>query len=198
VPEDEVGAAVTGVGVAAVELEPDDGTVGAAATADVVEPEVDAAPVGVVVVEVGVEPIVDVEPVVLDAAFAAASVAEVTISPLVGVRDRNDEALGWWMFASARPALPSALADRKPTACGGGITMPIVPASCSIRWSSPSVATLWRKPAFSLERTELRSSERPMLAPSFRTSTCIATIPASITPSTGIHQRPRISRSSSL
>ena len=48
-----------------------------------------------------------------------------------------------------------------------------------------------------LESVELRSSERPMLAPSFRTSTCIATIPASITPSSGIHTRPRISRSSS-
>ena len=36
-----------------------------------------------------------------------------------------------------------------------------------------------------------------MLAPSFSTSTCIATIPASITPSIGIHTRPRISRSSS-
>jgi hypothetical protein len=34
---------------------------------------------------------------------------------------------------------------------------------------------------------ELRSIERPTLAPSFSTSTCIATMPASITPSTGIH-----------
>ena len=124
---------VTAVGVAAVELASDDGTVGAAATADVVEPDADVPVVGVVVDEVGVEPIVDVEPVVPVAALAAASVAEVTISPFVGVSERNDEALGWWMFASARPALPLAFADRKPTACGGGITMPIEPASCSIR-----------------------------------------------------------------
>ncbi len=36
-----------------------------------------------------------------------------------------------------------------------------------------------------------------MLVPSFSTSTCIATIPASITPSSGIHARPRTMRSSS-
>ena len=131
--EDEVDAGVTGVGVAAVELASDDGTVGAAATADVVEADVDVAVVGVVVDEVGVEPIVAVEPVVPAAVLAAASVAEVTISPFVGISERNDEALGSWMFASARPALPLALADRKPTACAGGITMPIEPASCSIR-----------------------------------------------------------------
>ena len=47
-----------------------------------------------------------------------------------------------------------------------------------------------------LER-RARSSDRPMLAPSFSTSTCIATIPASITPSSGIHARPRTIRSSS-
>ena len=152
----------------------------------------------VVVEEVGVEPIVEVDPVVPVGALAAASVAEVTISPFAGVSDRNDEALGWWMFASARPALPSPFADRNPTACGGGITMPMDAASCSTRWSSPSVATLWRNAALLLERAELRSSERPMLAPSLSTSTCIATMPASITPSTGIHQRPRISLSSSL
>jgi hypothetical protein len=142
VPDDEVGAGVTAVGVAAVELASDDGAVGATATADVVESEV---LVGVVVDEVGVEPIVEVEPVVpdaADAALAAASVAEVTISPFAGVSERNDEALGAWMFASARPGLPWPFDDRNPTACGGGITMPIVPASCSMRWSSPSVATL--------------------------------------------------------
>ena len=43
--------------------------------------DVDAAPVGVAVDEVGVEPIVEVESVVPAAALAAASVAEVTISP---------------------------------------------------------------------------------------------------------------------
>ena len=92
-PDDEVG--VTAVGVAAVELASDDGTVGAAATADVVESEV---LVGVVVDELGVEPIVEVEPVVpdaADAALAAVSVAEVTISPLAVVSARNDDALGW-------------------------------------------------------------------------------------------------------
>jgi hypothetical protein len=92
--EDAVDVGVTAVGVAAVELASDDGTVGAAATADVVESDADGAVVGVVVDEVGVEPIVDVEPVVPLAALAAASVAEVTISPFVGVSERNDEALG--------------------------------------------------------------------------------------------------------
>jgi hypothetical protein len=193
--DDEVGAGVTGVGVAALELAAEDGAVGAAATAEVVAPEVDAA---LVVDDVGVVSVVEADPVVLDAALAAASVAEVTISPLVGVSERNEDALGSWMFASALRASPFGCAARKPTACAGGITMPIDAASCSIRWSSPSVATLWRNEALRLESTELRSSERPMLAPSFSTSTCIATIPASITPSTGIHQRPRISRSSSL
>lgn len=107
---------MTGVGVAAVELAADDGTVGAAATGDVVADEVDAALVEVVVDDVGVELIVEVEPVVPLGAFAAASVVAVTISPLVGVSDKNDDALGSWMFASARPALPSAFAARNPTA----------------------------------------------------------------------------------
>lgn len=89
-----MGAGVTGVGVAAVELASDDGAVGAAATADVVGSDMDAALVGVVVDEVGVEPIVEVESVVPAGALAAASVAEVTISPFVAVSDRNDEALG--------------------------------------------------------------------------------------------------------
>ena len=35
-----------------------------------------------------------------------------------------------------------------------------------------------------------------MLAPSFRISTCAATMPASSTPSSGIHARPRTTRSS--
>jgi hypothetical protein len=140
-PEDVVGADVTGVGVAAVEPAAVDGTVGAAATGDVTAPELDVALL-VDEVEVGVEPIVEVDPVVPAGAFAAASVVAVTISPLVGVSAPNEDALGGWMLASARPALPPGLAARKPTACGGGITMPIVAASCSIRWSSPSVATL--------------------------------------------------------
>jgi hypothetical protein len=59
-----VGPDVTGVGVAAVELAADDGTVGAAATGDVAD-DVDAALVEVVVEDVGVEPIVEVDPVVL-------------------------------------------------------------------------------------------------------------------------------------
>jgi hypothetical protein len=89
--DDEVGAGVTGVGVAALELAAEDGAVGAAATAEVVAPEVDAA---LVVDDVGVVLIVEVDPVVLDAALAAASVAEVTISPLVGVSERKEDALG--------------------------------------------------------------------------------------------------------
>lgn len=127
-----VGAGVTRVGVAAVELAAVDGTVGAAATGDVAAAELDVALL-VEDVEVGVEPIVEVDPVVPAGALAAASVVAVTISPLVDVSAPNDDALGWWMFASARPALPPGLAARKPTACGGGITMPIDAASCSIR-----------------------------------------------------------------
>ena len=87
----EVGAGVTGVGVAAVELAEEDGTVGAAATGEVVAPEVDEA---LDVDDVGVVPIVEVDPVVPAGALAAASVVAVTISPLVGVSDRNEDALG--------------------------------------------------------------------------------------------------------
>ena len=135
VVEDEVGAGVTGVGVAALVLAADDGAVGTTAVGVAAVLEVDAAVVAVLIdeVEVGVEPIVEVDPVVPAGAVAAASVSAVTISPLVGVSERNDDELGAWMFATARPGLPSALAARKPTACGGGITMPMDVASCSIR-----------------------------------------------------------------
>jgi hypothetical protein len=149
VVEDEVGAGVTSVGVAALVLAADDGAVGATAAGVAAAPDADAAVVALVAavvallaavvallvdeVEVGVEPIVEVDPVVPAGAVAAASVSAVTISPLVGVSERNDDELGAWMFETARPGLPSALAARKPTACGGGITMPIDPASCWIR-----------------------------------------------------------------
>ena len=133
--DDVVGAVVAGVGVAALVLAAEDGTVGAAAVGVTAASDVDPSVVELLVdeVEVDVEPIVEVDPVVPAGAFAAASVSAVTISPLVGVSERNDEELGSWMFASACPGLPSAFAARKPTACGGGITMPIVAASCSIR-----------------------------------------------------------------
>jgi hypothetical protein len=197
--EDDVGAGVTVVGDVAVELAVDDGVVVVPVTAPVAAPVLDAL-VELLVDEVedDVEPIVEVDPVVPAGAFAAANVSAVTISPLLGVSDRNEDALGAWMFASAFPAFASECAARKLTACGGAITIPIEAANCSIRWSSPSVATLERRAALRPDSAVFCSSARPMLAPSLRTSTCIATIPASITPSTGIHQRPRTRRSSSL
>lgn len=79
------------------------------------------------------EPIVEVDPVVPLGAFAAARVLAVRISPLVGVIDSNEVALGWWMFATACAASPSWCAPRNATACGGAITIPIDAASCSIR-----------------------------------------------------------------
>jgi hypothetical protein len=199
VPEDELGVGVTVVGDVAVELAVDDGVVAVLVAPAVVAAAVDAVEVLLVdEVEVDVEPIVEVDPVVPAGAFAAANVSAVTISPLLGVRERNEEALGAWRFASAFPAFASECAARKLTACGGAITMPIEAANCSIRWSSPSVATLERRAALRPDSVVFCSRARPMLAPSLRTSTCIATIPASITPSTGIHQRPRTRRSSSL
>ena len=135
VVEDDVGAVVAGVGVAALVLAAEDGTVGAAAVGVTAALDVDPSVVALLVdeVEVGVELIVEVDSVVPAGAVAAASMSAVTMSPLVGVSERNDDELGSWMFASARPGLPSALAARKPTACGGGITMPMDAASCSIR-----------------------------------------------------------------
>lgn len=132
-PEDAVDGGVTRVGVAAVELEADDGAVGATATAAV--DAVDAVLVrgAVCEVELGVDPIVAVDPVAALGAFAAARVVGVTISPVAGIIDKNDDALGWRMFATACLASPPGWAARKATACGGGITMPIVAASCSIR-----------------------------------------------------------------
>jgi hypothetical protein len=129
-PEEVVDGGVTRVGVAAVELESDDGAVGATATAAVDAALVEGA---VCEVELGVDPIVAVDPVVPLGAFAAARVLVVTISPLAGTSDRNDDALGWRMFATACLASPPGCAVRKATACGGGITIPIDAASCSIR-----------------------------------------------------------------
>jgi hypothetical protein len=197
-PEEGEDTGLTGVGVAAVVPAAEAGTVGAEATGVAAAVDVDAVLVGVVGddVAVGVEVIVEAEPVVSLDAFAWARVVAVTISPLPGLSAKNDDELGSWMLAAARAALASARPVRNPTACGGGITMPIDPASCSTRWSSPSVATLSRSAPLRLESTELRSRERPMLAPSFSTSTCIATMPASMTPSNGIQARPRTMRSS--
>jgi hypothetical protein len=105
--------------------------------------------------------------------------------------------LGAWMFATACWALAPERAERNPTPAGDGITIPRVAAIRSIRWSSANVATLARRSSLVLWSAVPRSIARPMLAPSFRTSTCMATIPASITPSTGIQARPRMSLSSS-
>ena len=88
-------------------------------------------------------------------------------------------------------------ADRNPTASGAGITIPMPPRAA--RSAGRRRATR-RSPAGARCGSGARSLcsiERPMLAPSFSTSTCIATIPASITPSSGIQARPRTSRSSS-
>lgn len=143
--DDEVCVGVTVVGVAAVEPAAADGTVGAVAVAaGVTAVLVEAAVVDGVAdgVAVGVDAIVEVEPVAPVGAFAFARSVAVTTAPLPGVTDRNEDELGWRMFATARGALPSPRAARNPTACGGAITIPIDAASCSIRWSSPSVATL--------------------------------------------------------
>lgn len=131
--EDALGEGVTGVAVAAVELAPEDGAVAAGATGVVAVDDAALVELDVDGVEVEVEPIVEVDPVVPLGAFAAARVVAVTISPLVGVSDRNEDGLGWWMFATACRASPSRCAARKATACGGGTTMPIDAANCSTR-----------------------------------------------------------------
>ena len=128
-------------------------------------------------------------------ALAAARLAGVTTKPLLELELRNALAVGWWMLAMAAPTLAPWLALRKPTDAGGAITMPIPAATRSIRWSSASDATLVCSCSLRSASSELRCTARPMLAPSLSTSTCIATIPASITPSARIHARPRTSRS---
>jgi hypothetical protein len=77
------------------------------------------------------------------------------------------------------------------------MTMPMRDASRSIRWASDSEETLVRRSSLRVCSELASVIERPMLALSFSTSTCIATMPASITPSTGIHALPRTRRSSS-
>jgi hypothetical protein len=77
------------------------------------------------------------------------------------------------------------------------MTMPMREASRSIRWVSDSEETLVRSSSLRVCSELASAIDRPMLALSFRTSTCIAMMPASMTPRTGIHARPRTRRSSS-
>ncbi len=100
------------------------------------------------------------------------------------------------MFEAACRAFP-ARTERKPTAAGAGITIPMPAAKRSIRWSSASVATFARSNSLRLWSALPFSIARPVLAPSLSISTCIATMPASITPRSGIQARPRTIRSSS-
>jgi hypothetical protein len=100
------------------------------------------------------------------------------------------------MLAAARWISPDLPVERKLIAAGAGITIPIRAARLSIRWAPLSDVTLARSSSFRLCSAVPRSSELPMLALSFRTSTCIATIPANSTPRSGIQARPRMIRSS--
>jgi len=89
--------------------------------------------VGAAVVVVGaVEGVAAVADVVPDCSQAA-RLWDVTTAPFVVVSNEKLLASGWWMFAAARPTSPLWCAVRKPTAWGGGITMPMFAASCSIR-----------------------------------------------------------------
>jgi hypothetical protein len=114
---------------------------------------------------------------------AARSLARAT-EPLCDVAVRKPVTEGAEIDPTARLVLLAAL--RKPTAVGGGMIMPIWAAIDSMRWSSPSVATLARSCWFSVDRVDACWTERPIPAPSLSTSTCMKTIPASITPRTGI------------
>jgi hypothetical protein len=121
----------------------------------------------------------------------------VATAPLEEIKARNPEAFGAWMLAIARWALAPELTDRNPTPSGAGMTIPFAAARRSILWSSAREATLVLSSSLRLCSAVPRSIERPMPAPSFSTSTCIATIPASIKPRTAIQARPRTTRSSS-
>ncbi len=116
----------------------------------------------------------------------------VATEPFFAVELRNVEALGARMLAIA---LETPAPERKPADPGVGMIIPMPAASRSIRPSSLSEATLALSCSLRVCRAELLAIERPTLAPNFSTSTCMATIPASISPSTGIHARPRTSRS---
>jgi hypothetical protein len=105
------------------------------------------------------------------------------------------EASGAWIDLAARAALARPV--RKSTDVGPGMTMPMREASRSIRWESDSDETLVRSSSLRVCSELASAIDRPMLELSFSTSTCIATMPASITPSTAIQVRPRTRRSSS-
>ena len=95
----------------------------------------------------------------------------VTSAPFLGVMATKAGASGAWMLPRAALRSPAGPAARYPTAPGGGRTNPIAPASCSIRWSSASWATLPRSCSFCAVSVVVCSNARPMLAPSFRIST---------------------------
>jgi hypothetical protein len=119
----------------------------------------------------------------------------VATDPFAPPELRKVDELGSWMLATAF-ATPAP--ERNPAEPGVGMIIPIPAARRSIRPSSLSEATLARSCSLRVCSAEPLSIERPTLAPSFSTSTCMVTIPASISPSTGIHARPRTSRSISL
>jgi hypothetical protein len=75
------------------------------------------------------------------------------------------------------------------------MTMPIEEAIRSIRDTEPSEATSARSSPFLVCSVVPCSMARPMLAFSRRIDTCRATMPTRRPPSTGIHARPRTSRS---
>ena len=118
-----------------------------------------------------------------------------SVTVAAGSEARKVAASGVLMLATACPMPPVGCAERKPTAAGAGMIMPMPAAIRSIRWSSASVATEARSCWFWLCSAVLRSIERPIEAFSLSIETCIATIPVSSTPSTGIQARPRTRRS---
>jgi hypothetical protein len=118
----------------------------------------------------------------------------VATDPFLPAELRKVEELGAWMLAMAFERLAP---DRNPADPGAGMIIPIPAARRSIRPSSLREATLARSCSLRVCSADPFSIARPTVAPSFSTSTCMATIPASISPSTGIHARPRTSRSMS-
>lgn len=113
---------------------------------------------------------------------------------LAASADWNSAASGVWRFAAALAA-EAWPASRKRIDVGPGITIPRPDARRSIRCESESEEMLARNTSSRLWSALERSIHRPMLAFNLSSSTCMATIPASITPSSGIQLRPRTRRS---
>jgi hypothetical protein len=198
VPAAPVGAAPTGVTAVppVVEGAPEAGVDGVLALAGVcvgpaTEPPVapvPAAPVDGVVAETVLGALVDgavAGLVVVLAVVDAAACWTVLVA----------DALGAVMPASARERIPPPRGERKLSWVGVAMTMPMLPATRSMRDTALSEATCARSCPFAVCRVVACSIARPMLELSRSRDTCMATIPTSRTPSTGIHARPRTSRS---